>query len=87
MADRSVTQTEKNTDGDITALCNQHAAWSPRLKQDTIDDINSGTHTYYVLWTDNKRTEITVVNGPHGQYLRTDRDQTTHNNLADLPDC
>lgn len=87
MADRQVTQTRKDPDGDITALCYPNATWSPRFKNEAIYDISSGTHTYYVLWTDGLRTEIRVVNGPHGPYLRTDRDQTTSNNLADLPNC
>ena len=33
------------------------------------------------------RTEIRVVNGPNGKYLRTDRDDTERNNLRDLPNC
>lgn len=41
----------------------------------------------FVRWLDGIRTEIRVVNGPTGKYLRTDRDQTSHNNLDDLPDC
>ena len=49
-------------------------------------DIESRAHTYHVPWTDG-RTEIRVVNGAKGKYLRTDRDNTTRNNLDDLPDC
>ncbi|MGU3361515.1 DUF3892 domain-containing protein [Methylobacterium sp. M6A4_1b] len=86
MADRAVRKTGKNAQGDITALCNDGDAWSPRRKQDAINDIETGLHTYHVPWT-NGRTEIRVVQGPNGKYLRTDRDQTTRNNLDDLPDC
>ena len=86
MADRAVTQSGKDRDGDITKLCNPGAAWSPRYKEDAITDIESRLHTYHVPWTDG-RTEIRVVNGPTGKYLRTDRDDTTKNNLDDLPDC
>ena len=86
MADRAVTKTGKDRDGDITALCNPGMSWSPRSKRDAINDIESGTHTYHVPWTDG-RTEIRVVNGPKGKYLRTDRDSTSRNNLDDLPDC
>ncbi|MDO8107214.1 DUF3892 domain-containing protein [Isoptericola sp. b441] len=86
MADRRVTNTHKDDQGDIMALCAPGAAWSPRGKGDAIRDIDSGVHTYYVQWTD-KRTEITVVNGPTGKYLRTDWDNTSRNNLDDLPDC
>ena len=87
MADRPVTQTRTDTDGDITALCYPNATWSPRFKNDAINDINTGLNTYHVPWSDGTRTEIRVVNGPNGPYLRTDRDQTTRNNLADLPGC
>lgn len=86
MTDRAVRQTRKDRDGDILALCNPGSTWSPRLKQDAIRDIESGAHTYHVPWTTG-RTEIRVVNGPNGKYLRTDQDSTTRNNLDDLPDC
>lgn len=86
MADRAVRQTRKDRDGDILALCNPGNYWSPRSKANAVNDIESGIHTYYVPWT-NGRTEIRVVNGSNGKYLRTDRDNTTRNNLDDLPDC
>ena len=86
MADRAVIQTGKDPDGDITGLCNPNAFWSPRRKADAIRDIENGIHTYHVSWRD-RRTEIRVVNGTHGKYLRTDRDSTQKNNLDDLPDC
>jgi hypothetical protein len=85
MADREVTRTGKNKDV-ITTLCNSNEWWSPRSKEDAIRDIESKTHTYYVKWPE-KRTEIRVVDGATGKYLRTDRDDTTRNNLLDLPDC
>ena len=84
--DRAVTQTGKNADGDITRLCNPNASWSPVSKETAIRDIETGTHTYYVPWTTG-RTEISVVRGPNGKYLRTDQDSTPRNNLDDLPDC
>jgi hypothetical protein len=87
MADRQVTRSGKNKDGDITALCNPAAEWSPRAKAGAISDIENGIHTYYVQWPDGIRTEIRVVNGPTGRYLRTDRDSSQRNNLEDLPDC
>jgi hypothetical protein len=86
MADRAVYKTGKNSEGDITSLCQDGAAWSPRRKPDAIADIDNGVHTYFVPWTVG-RTEIRVVNGPTGKYLRTDRDDTAKNNLDDLPDC
>lgn len=87
MADRAVRKTGKNNDGDITRLCNDGDFWSPRSKADAISDIESGAHTYHVPWVGG-RTEIRVVNDSvKGKYLRTDRDNTTRNNLDDLPDC
>ncbi len=86
MADRPVRKTKKDRDGDILALCDDGSVWSPRLKADAINDIESGVHTYYVPWTDG-RTEVRVVEGENGKYLRTDRDNTSRNNLDDLPDC
>jgi hypothetical protein len=86
MADRQVTRTQKDSEGDIFALCDPGVLWSPRKKRDAINDIEYGIHKYYVSWPEG-RTEIHVVNGPNGKYLRTDRDNTTRNNLDDLPDC
>ncbi len=87
MSDRPVTQTRKDEDGDILALCNPESPWSPRQKDDAIRDIETGAHTYYVPWPEGRRTDIQVVNGPTGKYLRTDRDDTSRNNLDELPDC
>lgn len=87
MAARYITHTRKDRDGDITALCRPGEWWSPRAKQDAIQDIESNTHTYHVTWGDGKTTLIRVVNGTTGKYLRTDRDNTSRNNLDDLPDC
>ena len=86
MASRAVTHSGKDRDGDITKLCHPVQAWSPRMKADAIRDIESGTHSYHVPWPGGS-TQIRVVNGPTGKYLRTDRDDTSRNNLDDLPDC
>jgi hypothetical protein len=86
MADRRVTQTGKDEDGDITKLCNSNADWSPRSKRHAISDIENGTHTYYVR--DSKgRSDIQVVKGKTGKYLRTDPDGRAGNNLDSLPAC
>ena len=87
MADRDVTRSRKDRDGDITALCNPTAAWSPRQKASAITDIETGLNRYFVPWSDGARTQIRVVNGPTGKYLRTDKDNTSKNNLDDLLDC
>lgn len=89
MADRAVRKTGKNSDGDITSLCDDGASWSPVSKLQAIRDIEDRAHTYYVPWTDG-RTEIRVVKDASvadGKYLRTDRDSTSRNNLDDLPNC
>jgi hypothetical protein len=87
VADRAVYKTGKDSDGDITKLCNAGESWSPRSKADAIRDIEQRLHTYYVPWKSG-RTEIRVVNDPvKGKYLRTDRDSTSRNNLDELPDC
>lgn len=87
MADRDVTRSRKDRDGDITALCNPNATWSPRAKAGAIIDIETGLHRYFVPWSDGSRTPIRVVNGLTGKYLRTDKDGTSKNNLDDLLDC
>jgi hypothetical protein len=84
MADRPVTHSRKDQYGDITALGNPNATWSVRSSSLIIGDIQTGTHSYYVPWQSG-RTEIRVVRGPYGSYLRTDRDSTSRNNLDDLP--
>ena len=86
MAERRVTRTRKDKDGDITALCDPGALWSPCLKRAAIEDIESRTHLYFVevRW---EKVYIHVVQGPRGKYLRTDPDKTSKNNLDDLPDC
>jgi len=88
MSERRVSHTGKDSKGDITSLGNPGEFWSPRSKQDAIRDIETGAHTYFVLWPPGQtRTEVRVVQGPTGKYLRTDRDSTPRNNLNDLPDC
>ena len=86
MADRRVTKTGKDDDGDITKLCNPGQDWSPRSKVGAISDIENGTHSYYVQNRVN-RSDIHVVDGPSGKYLRSDPDSTSTNNLDNLPDC
>lgn len=85
MADRRITHSRKDRNGDITAVGQPGQVWSPRMKADAIRDIESRSHTYFVQWPE-RRTEIRVVQGATGKYLRTDRDATTRNNLDDLPD-
>jgi len=83
MAERRVRQTGKDSDGDITSLCNDGEWWSPRLKADAIADINSGAYSYYVNEA-GYRTDVHVTADGH---LQTDPDATKANNLDNLPDC
>ncbi len=86
MSRRRVKCTCKNSDGDITCLGNKGELWSPRHKANAIRDIERGLHTYYVKW-ENKETEVHVAGQGANKYLRTDRDNTSRNNLDELPDC
>ncbi len=87
MADRQVLQSRKDRDGDITALCNPGGYWSPRQKADAISDIETKAHRYYVHVPMVGDVDIHVVKGTKGNYLRTDPDRTSRNNLDDLPNC
>lgn len=87
MADRHVTQSGKDEDGDITKLCNPSALWSPREKDGAISDIETGLHTYYVKDSKGNKSNIHVVKGQTGKYLRTDPDEESADNLDNLPDC
>lgn len=84
MANRPVTHTRKDRYGNIIGLGNPTQTWSVRSSAYCIRDIESGTHQYYVPWTTGS-TWIRVVQGANGKYLRTDRDNTSRNNLDDLP--
>lgn len=84
MADRQVTASGKDKDGDITKLCKSGEVWSPRQKANAIRDIGNGLHTYYVQQPGTSRVNITVVNGT---YLRSTADKSSKNNLDYLPDC
>lgn len=87
MADRHVTATGKDSDGDITKLCNNGTAWSPRKKADAIKDIEAGLHSYYTLDGNGKRAEVYVAGSGTKKYLTTTPDGSKKNNLDNLPDC
>jgi len=84
---RRVTASGKDEDGDITTLCNGGEFWSPRKKSGAISDIESGSYRYFVRDTQGNETDIKVVNGSSGKYLRTDPDKTSQNDLKNLPNC
>lgn len=86
MADRQVTQSRKDADGDITALCNPDEYWTSRTKAQVIHDIEKATHRYYVIG-DGATVYVRVVYGSTGKHLRTTADKSSSNNLDNLPDC
>lgn len=58
-------------------------------KSQAISDINNGRETYHT-YADGQVATVEVVDRCarcRSQYLRTDRDTTTRNNLLELPDC
>ena len=84
MANRRVTKTGKDNDGDITSLC---GSWGMTLKWTAISEIDNDTHTYYV----NEVAPLVLVRVVRPAvglpYLRTVADRTSANNLDNLPDC
>ena len=84
MASRRVTQTGKDTYGDITALC---GPWGRASKPGAIRDIEFGWHNYYVQDRLGRQAGVHVVNGPTGKYLRTDPNSACSDNLDSLPNC
>jgi hypothetical protein len=61
------------------------ATWKwPRHQ--VITSIENGTNTFYVL-EGGYRSNIGVVNGAHGKYLRTYADETWNDNLLALREC
>jgi hypothetical protein len=84
VADRRVTKTGKDTDGDITSLC---GSWGSATKAIAISDIERRTHSYFVQDALSRRADVHVVNGTAGKYLRTDPNSGCSDNLDNLPDC
>ncbi len=87
MSRRRVTHTGKDSDGDITRLCNAEELWCVRTTTDAIEDIDSRQHSYFIRDDKGNEVDIRVVDDPAGRYLRTNRDESTANNLDDLPNC
>ena len=87
MADRQVTASGKDKDGDITKLCKAGETWSPRPKADAIRDIENGLHTSVVPQPGTTRAPVTVVDRPTGSYRRTTGTNSWKDNPDDHPDC
>lgn len=82
---RHVTHTRKDPNGDITHLGGGAGAdWAPVPVTMAIQQIRSSTVRYFT-GANGDTTPVRVVNDPDGPYLRTSADETTANNLDDLP--
>ena len=85
---RTVTASRKDEDGNITALCNENEDWSPRMKDDAVDDINNRDIVYESLGPiSGARAKVLARTSRTGWYLTTAPDRETDNNLDNLPDC
>jgi len=86
---KKVISTKKDLNGDILSLCNKLDGWSV-TKADAIRQIkavgNANSPYYTIVGVDKVRIHV-IDDSAKGKYLRTDRDKTTKNNLAALPDC
>ncbi len=89
MADVQITcinkQPRNNTHEGITHLGNPTGNWK-WTRQQVIDSINSKTNTFYTH-VDGKRADVSVVDGPNGQYVRTHADGQWNDNLLALAEC
>ena len=84
MAHRRVTKSGKDSDGDITALCNGFGRVS---KAAAISHIEHATHSYYVQDSLGRTAEVEVYTRLGVKHLRTDPDSSCSNNLDNIPDC
>lgn len=86
MIERKVTKSRKDSNGNITAICNPGEWWSPKTSIEAIREIEEKLYSYHVI-LNGEKVDIKVIRGETGKYLRTDPDKTTKNNLDELPDC
>jgi hypothetical protein len=78
--DRRIRTVKRDRSGNIVALCNSDAKWSPRLKKDVVRDILDNKKSYYVQERE-QRSYVRVVDGDK---LQTTRDATSANSLEKL---
>jgi len=76
---RQIKATVKDDDGDIISVTGGFGTVPLRT---AIRDIESGSASYAV-----GSSEVRVVNGQTGKYLRTSADGRRENNLDNLPDA
>lgn len=92
MADRRVKKTGKDSDGDITSLCNwllsnnNEDGWGSVTKSEAITHIERNTHKYYVEEA-GYRSDVHTYTENGKKHLKTYADATSDNNLDNLPDC
>jgi hypothetical protein len=86
MIERRITKIKKNKEGDIVALCNGSSYWSPRYLPDVIMDIEIRKFRYYAQWGNGETTNIELIDGPNGKYLRTKLTKANKNDLFELPE-
>lgn len=87
MADAQVTCINKpNRDSTHDAITHLGGVGWRWPRQQVVDSINAKTNTFFTL-VDGKRADVGVVNGQHGQYVRTYADGTWTDNLLALPEC
>jgi hypothetical protein len=86
MIERKITNSIKDSSGNITAICNPGEWWSPKTSEEAIEEIEEMLYSYHVI-LNGEKVDIKVVHGETGKYLRTDPDKTTKNNLDELPEC
>jgi hypothetical protein len=87
MADRSVTHSEKDAQGDILGLCWQGIDGLKHVDRVTaIQQIVAGTHRYVVAIA---TPPVLVLARPadNPTYLTTEADGISKNNLDNLPNC
>lgn len=87
MADAQVTcinkQPRTSSHEGITHLGGVNWRWT---REEVIRSIRAGTNTFYTL-AGGRRSNIGVIDGPSGAYLRTHADGYWNDNLLSLPEC
>jgi len=78
MADRQVKKSRKGFDGDILTLCNPGEPWSPRFKNDAINDIEDGLHNYFIE-SRGERIAIFVSTNNGSKHLVSNTKNSTKN--------
>jgi len=84
VADRRVTRSGKDPRGDIISLCGQ---WGSTSKTTAIQEIEYGTHRYYVQDGSGRQAAVRVYQSAGRKHLRTDPNATCSDNLDSLPNC